>query len=259
MIASTYSMLGQQGALGNQLWQIAGTIGVARTNGWDVRLPKWDYAKYFNLPAGMFSTDLNAYTTVHDLAPDYLQDRRLWQAHESTIDDYLRPSPMTTGLLFGIYQGALENRTAVHVRRANNLRLPDHHPAPPLEYFEAAIDLIGGDLIVFSDDMEWCRKQSIFRDAIFSPGIPGEVDVMQLTKFAPMSLPEAALDLNAMSFCRRHIISNSSFSWWGAFLSGYKNVAYPSRWYGPALEDIDTSVMFEGLEWKKVEFDPSWT
>jgi hypothetical protein len=32
--------------------------------------------------------------------------------------------------------------------------------------------------------------------------------------------------------CSHHIIANSSFSWWGAWLSGSNNVIAPSRWFG---------------------------
>jgi len=45
-----------------------------------------------------------------------------------------------------------------------------------------------------------------------------------------------------MSCCHDHIISNSSFSWWGAYLnpSPTKRVVYPSTWFGPALTDHHT-------------------
>jgi hypothetical protein len=69
---------------------------------------------------------------------------------------------------------------------------------------------------VFSDDMAWCRQAFHVVDRIsFVEGCTGEDEELQL-----------------MTHCRHHIISNSSFSWWGAWLGTYadKIVLTPSRW-----------------------------
>jgi hypothetical protein len=59
---------------------------------------------------------------------------------------------------------------------------------------------------VFSDDMKWVKKH-------FKPNI--NITYVDWTK-------SAEEDLHLMTFCKNHIIANSSFSWWGAFLSPYK-------------------------------------
>ncbi len=35
-----------------------------------------------------------------------------------------------------------------------------------------------------------------------------------------------------MTMCTHHIIANSSFSWWGAFLSKSEEIIAPNRWFG---------------------------
>jgi len=44
-----------------------------------------------------------------------------------------------------------------------------------------------------------------------------------------------------MSMCSHHIMVNSSYSWWGAWLSGSENVIAPTNWFGPeaGLDDKD--------------------
>ena len=43
-----------------------------------------------------------------------------------------------------------------------------------------------------------------------------------------------------MSMCTHHIIANSSFSWWGAWLARSKRVVAPSTWFGHNNADKDT-------------------
>lgn len=53
--------------------------------------------------------------------------------------------------------------------------------------------------------------------------------------------------------CDEHIIANSSFSWWGAFLSKNKNIIYPSRFWGPEVPEYpDLWKMFPN-SWIKLE------
>ena len=79
-------------------------------------------------------------------------------------------------------------------------------------------------MIVFSDDPEWCKEQSIFQsdDVLISEGNSTGIDLYLMTK------------------CSYHIIANSSFSWWGAFLANSRQVIAPNNWFGPS-QDVDTS------------------
>jgi hypothetical protein len=252
----TYSNLGTNGAFGNQCWQIAGTMGTAISRDAEPRFPEWYYSRYFLIPEEYFEPIPEGQEVI-DLSPNYLQDLSLWGNHNA-VTDALSFSDEAWTFLFKNYDEILtshDDLIAVHVRRANNLQLPDFHPVPPVEYFEEAIDEIGeGQLVVFSDDLDWCKKQNVFKDAFFTKGNDPKVNVYDLTGPAPLSLDSAALDLIFMAQCNKHIISNSSFGWWGAYLAYGPEVIYPChkyKWYGKKLSHIDTSVMFPSY-WKAI-------
>lgn len=256
----TYRQLGINGALGNQLWQIAGTYGTAKFLDEQVLFPRWDYFPYFSVPEELFASSCNCLIPPEatDLSPDYMQGVDYWWNYKADIHRMFNPSEMVMEWIEKRYAGVnISSMTAVHVRRANNLSLPDHHPVPTLEYFEEAIDRTGSsnNLIVFTDDKQWVKEQKIFTNALVAEGIPDNIDVMELTKYGPRSLPEAAFDLLTMRFCKKIVISNSSFSWWGAFLSRSSEVYYPSRWYGPALAHIDIEPMFMWLDWNRIDIN----
>ncbi len=113
---------------------------------------------------------------------------------------------------------------ALHVRRGDYLALGQHSVcAAP--YFLAALQTLRQEIkdpvvYVFSDDPDWARQNL---------PLPCEKVIVDLngadTDFEDMRL---------MSLCQHNIISNSSFSWWAAWLNANpaKKVAAPSRWFG---------------------------
>lgn len=113
---------------------------------------------------------------------------------------------------------------SVHVRRGDYLKLKDHHPACTLDYYNAALEVFpDAYFLVFSDDVAWCRE-NIRAPRIYFP----EGDTMQ--------------DFELMTYCDHHIIANSSFSWWSAWLgrNPKKKVIAPKQWFGPAKAGWNT-------------------
>lgn len=110
---------------------------------------------------------------------------------------------------------------AIHVRRGDYVNNPFYVDLMSTNYYEEAMLLFPDKkFVVFSDDIEWCRQQPIFSDCEFAHG--SEVD-----------------DMNDMASCVGHIIANSSFSWWAAYISPYtKKVVAPSvdNWHPDGVE-----------------------
>ena len=52
------------------------------------------------------------------------------------------------------------------------------------------------------------------------------------------------IDLCLMSLCKGHIIANSSFSWWGAWLANRGKVIAPKKWFGPNNAHLNTKDLY---------------
>lgn len=125
------------------------------------------------------------------------------------------------------------NAVSVHVRRGDYVSNPTanafHGTCSPKWYAHAKAEMdqavSEADYVVFSDDPGWARTNlPQFADALFvEPSADGKDEQ----------------DMHLMALCRHHIIANSSFSWWGAWLnpSPVKVVIAPLRWFKGAKHD----------------------
>ena len=117
---------------------------------------------------------------------------------------------------------------AVHVRRTDYLKQPIFQVCDSHYYREAMgkmrAEIPGARFFVFSDDPEWCRAE--FREA--------DEDVIDLGQAAANPL----CDLHLMSLASHHIIANSSYSWWAAWLGRKpgQQVVMPERWYAHGIK-----------------------
>jgi len=107
---------------------------------------------------------------------------------------------------------------AIHIRRTDYKSSPDYHTNLGSEYYNTAIQGMlstfpGIKFVVFSDDMEWCKK-NMPPETIFS------------------TANSQYEDMHMMSMCDTHIIANSSFSWWASWLADSKLTVAPKEWFG---------------------------
>lgn len=219
----TYRHLGTNGRLGNQLWQIAGTIGIAAQRNEAAGFPHWRYRPYFKVPDRYFP-DLGSIAGV-DLGRAFLQDLRHFEAIEEQIRSYFRPADSVLARLLDRHADffALPHKTAVHVRRGDYLEWDQHHPSQSLDYYRQAMEMTNSVHVVFSDDLEWCRAN-----------LPDDCWFMEFNRDYE--------DLFLISSCDEVVSSNSSFSWWGAWLSGNPAI-YPREWHGPEIAFYTTQHM----------------
>lgn len=120
----------------------------------------------------------------------------------------------------------LPDLTSINIRRGDYLKVQDQLPVCSLQYYNDAIDKMGRTkpYLITSDDLTWCRKN--FKGDMFY--------------FAEKTNP--TYDLYLQSLCKNNIISNSTFSWWGAWLNMHTNkmVIAPEKWFGPTYKNHNT-------------------
>ena len=123
----------------------------------------------------------------------------------------------------------------LHIRRTDYLVNPNH-PVQPLEYYKEALSKLDKNktVIIFSDDAEWCQQQEMFSD----------------DRFVISQDSDADFDLCLMSMCSNHIIANSSFSWWGAWLGRSEKIIAPKNWFSDSCADKSVKDMvFSDWTW----------
>ena len=124
---------------------------------------------------------------------------------------------------------------SLHVRRgdyASNPQNTSTHGLCSLDYYSAAIARIAcyiekPEFFIFSDDIDWVKANLLLN-------YPHH--------FVANNQGSAShIDMRLMSLCRHHVIANSSFSWWGAWLnsSADKLVIAPRQWFTGSADVSD--------------------
>ncbi|MBU4289010.1 MAG: alpha-1,2-fucosyltransferase [Proteobacteria bacterium] len=137
------------------------------------------------------------------------------------------------------------NAVSLHIRRVDyisNAAIYQFHGTCTLAYYQQAVEIISQKVssphfFVFSDDILWAKENLMLTyPTIF-------ISHNNATKDFE--------DLRLMIQCKHHIIANSSFSWWGAWLNNNpdKIVIAPKKWFND--ESIDTKDLLPE-EWIRI-------
>ena len=242
----TFSALGKYGRLGNQMFQYALLVGVKEKIGAEIimdpslNVPSSIF-EYFNIKETVFqdteitnyfyeknfSFDPEVYEIVEDI--DYkghFQSEKYFKHCEDTIrSEFTYREHITEEVKNFLLPYQNKTLVSIHVRRGDYLALPHAHPVCSLEYYRQAMDFLNETDVQFvcvSEDPVWCKENLIVDNIVFSYNYSNPI-----------------FDMCLMSNCHNHIISNSTFGWWGAWLSNNpdKKVIAPKRWFGQMYED----------------------
>jgi hypothetical protein len=229
-MAVTFSKLGKYGRLGNQMFQVASTIGIATRNKMEYGFPEWNnwdavdrFGSEEDVEVGKWFKELPEAPTgaYHSLPlPWGYNVVKLEKGKNYDIEGHMQSEKYFNHCkelikdLFTL-EGEPTNKIAVHIRMGDYCHSNDYHPVCSYTYYQQAMDMIGRDneFLIFSDEPD--KAEEMFPNM--------EIDRSD-TKEA----------LRRMMWCRHFIIANSTFSWWGSWLGWDKDkrIIAPRRWFG---------------------------
>lgn len=260
-MAVAFNYLGKLGQLGNQMFQYAATLGVARKLGVLFTIPNHD-----EVVVDSFGNRLKIELfDCFDIKPDnigILRTNKVLPEKGFDFDDTFFSSDSRNDFtLYGFFQtekyfshcvkevrgqftfkkeivdeckeiveSCFNNPISLHIRRGDFLINSGNHYNQSLDYYEEALKKFDADrqVVIFSDDPDWCMEQALFAD----------------DRFIVSQAAGPYHDLYMMSQCSDFIIANSTFSWWGAWLANRGKVIAPKKWFGPNNAHLNTKDLY---------------
>ena len=287
----SFNGLGNEGRLGNQMFQYAFIRGMSKRYEYDFIIPDANANRFDNY--GLFDcfelegckTGEGSYPTLEcrdtafnqkflDDCSDNTNYSGVFQTEKyfANATEELRKDFTFHKEILDPCQEFIDNvgdAIFLHVRRGNsNLvgnrgekwsyqMLQDYHPLMKKEYYLEALSHFDESkkVIVLSDTIDWCKKQDWLQDDrfLFSDS---SYEVFDDGASVPY------IDLCLMSLCSVGIIANSSMSWWGAWLQNDTGkIIAPNPWYGAKAYNYGNAELCDAdlipERWTKLYNDPT--
>ncbi len=247
----TFSKFGNHGNLGNHLHQLATLIGFSEKYTCNLILPPWKYSKYFEDPPleGNIDAEIFIEEKKYHFTPEFwdehamefqkknvdilgwLQSEKYWEHCTEKVLKTLSFKKELVAKVKNKYSYAFKNEViAISVRRGDFVTNPNFYLLPFEYYLKALLryfpDYKKYNIIFFSDDLNYCKNNL--------PKMPNIYFAFGMNDIEQLAL---------MSQCQHFIISNSSFSWWGAMLGEKEKsiiIRSPYQLAGKLLEEFNT-------------------
>lgn len=260
--------LGSKGRLGNQMFQYASLVGIAKNMGYDYCIPDHSKTDWFHK-----EVDGNIITVYHQLqhlfelnnlngrfgevdgfevevhqhefceelfneCPDnaslygHFESYEYFKNAENEVrSDFVIRDEILSKAVEVHNKNNLDHPVCVSVRRGDFIKFQDNHSPCTESYYDEAMNILGKErqYLITSDDIEWCKTIFVGNNFTFNDTIPDGVH-------------KGHFDMAVGSLCSDFIISNSTFSWWISYLGNDKNkkIIAPDPWFGPNLSHLNT-------------------
>ena len=163
----------------------------------------------------------------------YFQHIRSELIEVFTLSDEVEASIKSRILAINIH---LQRVLMIHIRREDTLvEGNDWTGLLSIDYYKKAMEKIDAKnkcVLVFSDDIAWCKRQPLFENCNF------------------IDEPDPVITVRMMQYCDDFIIAGSTLSWWGAWLSQSKSkrIIAPFPFYKKVDEQHDTDLIPDDWE-----------